>query len=186
MITVGQLACLRRQLLGDSKFSVPWNNSILANKHQRFLSNAKPSIDHQMLNSEDGDQLNQAFYEEVGEKALGQADYFNVKRLVKLQEAFDARVYLGHKEGTLNPYMKPYIFGSRLSHLVIDLDQTVHLLQEAVNFAAHIAFRNGIILFINKSATVISHFNPIIVGSNSLKHLVPRLVTLWKRRPRTA
>lgn len=81
-------------------------------------------------------------------------DYFNVNQLINVREMFDSRIYMGHKEGTLNPYMKPYIFGSRLGHLIIDLDQTVNLLQEALNFAAHIAFRNGIILFIHKSASV--------------------------------
>lgn len=90
----------------------------------------------------------------MSEKALQVPDFFNVKRLVKLEEMFAARVHFGHKEGTLNAFMKPYLFGSRLGHLIIDLDQSVHLLQEAVNFAAHIAFRNGIILFVNKSASV--------------------------------
>jgi small subunit ribosomal protein S2 len=47
--------------------------------------------------------------------------------------------------------MAPYIFGSRLGHLIIDLDQTVARLREALNFTAHIAFRGGIILFVNRS-----------------------------------
>lgn len=142
-----------------------------------------------MLDIEDSDQLNYAYYEQVSEKALKEPDFFNVKRLVKVQEMFDARVYMGHKEGTLNNYMKPYIFGSRLGHLVIDLDQSVHLLQEAVNFAAHIAFRNGIILFVNKSASVRLfakgsqlEFNPKL----AFIIMITRRVTLLKRRRKTA
>lgn len=98
-------------------------------------------------------KLNYAHLDLVSEQALQSPDFFNVKRLVKLEEMFAARVHLGHKEGTLNRFMAPYIFGSRLGHLIIDLEQSAALLQEALNFTAHIAFRNGIILFVNKSAT---------------------------------
>nr|CAG4646488.1 EOG090X0B5N [Macrothrix elegans] len=75
-------------------------------------------------------------------------DYFGIRNLFKLEDLFDAKVHLGHKEGTLDPNMKPYIYGSRLGHLIIDLDQTVGLLQDALNFTAHIAYRGGIILFV--------------------------------------
>jgi len=75
-------------------------------------------------------------------------DYFGVRKLFSVKDLFDARVHLGHKEGTLNQNMAPYIFGSRLGHLIIDLDQTVNLLRQALNVAAHIAQRGGIILFV--------------------------------------
>lgn len=71
-----------------------------------------------------------------------------------MQEMFDARVHLGHKEGTLNPLMKPFILGSRLGSLIIDLEQSKQLLADALNFTAHIASRGGIILFINRSRQV--------------------------------
>ena len=76
-------------------------------------------------------------------------DYFGVRKLVNVKDLFDARVHLGHKDGTLEPLMKPYIFGSRLEHVIIDLDQTVKLMQDALNFTAHIAYRGGIILFVS-------------------------------------
>ena len=75
-------------------------------------------------------------------------DYFGIRKLVKVKELFEARVHYGHKLGTLEPLMKPYIFGSRLEHIIFDLDQTAQLLQEALNFTAHIAYRGGIILFV--------------------------------------
>ncbi len=65
-----------------------------------------------------------------------------------MKELFNARVHLGHKEGTLDPNMRPFLFGSRLGHLIIDLDQTVLYLQAALNFTAHIAYRGGIILLV--------------------------------------
>lgn len=46
--------------------------------------------------------------------------------------------------------MIPYIFGNRLGMDIIDLEQTLPLLQDALNFLAHIAFRDGLILFVTR------------------------------------
>lgn len=85
---------------------------------------------------------------------LHHPDYFNVHNLFTVADLFRARVHLGHKTGTLHPAMKPYILGSRLGHTIIDLDQTTQLLRDALNFTAHMAYRKGIILFINRSRQV--------------------------------
>lgn len=94
----------------------------------------------------------------ISEKALQEslenADYFGVHKLFTVEKLFECRVHLGHKEGTLNEHMTPYIFGSRLGHLIFDLDQTAARLREALNFTAHIAFRGGVILFLNRSRHV--------------------------------
>ena len=66
-----------------------------------------------------------------------------------MKDLFDAHVHYGHKEGNVHPNMKRYIFGSRLGHLIFDLDQTASHLQDALNFTAHIAYRGGIILFVS-------------------------------------
>nr|SVE70610.1 EOG090X0B5N [Daphnia similis]SVE71236.1 EOG090X0B5N [Daphnia similis]SVE71868.1 EOG090X0B5N [Daphnia similis]SVE72494.1 EOG090X0B5N [Daphnia similis] len=76
-------------------------------------------------------------------------DYFGVRKLFRIRDLFDARIHYGHKDGTLDPNMKPYIFGSRLGHLIFDLDKTAEMLQDALNFTAHIAYRGGIILFVS-------------------------------------
>ena len=81
-------------------------------------------------------------------------DFFGVRNCFTMKERFDARVHLGHKEGTLNPLMKPYVLGSRLKSLIIDLDQTQRLLGDALNFTAHVAARRGIILIVNRSRQV--------------------------------
>lgn len=85
------------------------------------------------------------------ENPLEHHDYFGVRKCFTMDEMFNARVYLGHKEGTLNPYMKPYLLGSRLGHLIFDLNQTRELLGDALNFMAHVAYNDGIILFIDRS-----------------------------------
>lgn len=89
---------------------------------------------------------------------LQHEDFFDVKSLVDIQELFDARVHLGHKRGSREPNMTPYIFGTRLESDIIDLEQTVTLLQDALNFSAHIAFRQGVILFLSRNL----HLLPLV------------------------
>ncbi|XP_003699364.1 mitochondrial ribosomal protein S2 isoform X2 [Megachile rotundata] len=85
---------------------------------------------------------------------LSHPDYFHVHDMFTVKDLFNARVHFGHKEGSLNDLMKPFIFGSRLGHLIIDLDKTAELLRDALNFTAHIAYRGGIILFIAKNPQI--------------------------------
>ena len=110
---------------------------------------------------------------EVLQNSLKVPDFFGVKKLVNMNEMFEARVYMGHKIGTLNDHMRPYIYGDRLDHLIIDLNQTEKLLHEALNFAAHIAFRSGIILFVNKSPAV-SYCFCLLMDSYSLLFSIDR------------
>ncbi|XP_015598707.1 28S ribosomal protein S2, mitochondrial [Cephus cinctus] len=79
---------------------------------------------------------------------LKHPDFFGVHQLFTVKDLFDAKVHFGHKRGSLDDRMRPFLFGSRFSHLIIDLDQTAELLREALNFTAHVAFRGGIILFV--------------------------------------
>ncbi|CAH1155747.1 unnamed protein product [Phaedon cochleariae] len=87
------------------------------------------------------------FVEITRDEALQHPDYFSVHNLFTVKDLFDARVHYGHKEGSLDERMLPYIYGSRLGHVVFDLDKTAEHLRQALNIAAHIAYRGGIILF---------------------------------------
>lgn len=82
---------------------------------------------------------------------LTHPDFFQVHNLFTVKDLYNARVHYGHKVTSLHKRMETFIFGSRLGHLIIDLDQTAELLRQALNFAAHVAFRDGIILFISKN-----------------------------------
>ncbi|XP_015449644.2 28S ribosomal protein S2, mitochondrial, partial [Pteropus alecto] len=82
---------------------------------------------------------------------LKHSDFFSVKELFSVRSLFDARVHLGHKAGCRHRFMEPYIFGSRLEHDIIDLEQTAAHLQLALNFTAHVAYRKGIILFVGRN-----------------------------------
>ena len=77
-------------------------------------------------------------------------DFFNVKEMTNLRELLKSRVHLGHKTGMWNPLMKHYIHGCRDGIHIIDLDVTLEHLRLALNVAGHIAYRNGIILFVNE------------------------------------
>ncbi|XP_014218101.1 28S ribosomal protein S2, mitochondrial [Copidosoma floridanum] len=85
---------------------------------------------------------------------LKHPDYFQVHKLFTVKDLFDARVHYGHKVGTLDERMKPFLFGSRLGCLIFDLDQTAELLRQALNFTAHIAYNDGIILFLSRNPQV--------------------------------
>jgi len=87
-------------------------------------------------------------WEEELQRSLTKPDYFEVVKMFSMEDLFNNGLHLGHKEGSLNPYMKPYLYGSRLSHLIIDLEQTTSLLNQALNFIAHVAYRDGIVLFV--------------------------------------
>ncbi|XP_013886236.1 small ribosomal subunit protein uS2m [Austrofundulus limnaeus] len=82
--------------------------------------------------------------------SLQKPDFFRVSDLFTLNDLFQARVHLGHKRTCRHRLMEPYLYGCRLEHDIIDLDQTMEHLQLALNFTAHIAFRRGIILFISR------------------------------------
>ncbi|CAK9291752.1 unnamed protein product [Gordionus sp. m RMFG-2023] len=67
---------------------------------------------------------------------------------VSIEALFNARVHLGHKVGSLNEKMKPYIYGERLGHLIIDLNHTSILLKQALNVISEISYNKGIVLFL--------------------------------------
>ncbi|VEN61998.1 unnamed protein product [Callosobruchus maculatus] len=83
---------------------------------------------------------------------LSHPDYFSVHNLFTVKDLFDARVHYGHKDGSLDERMLPYIYGSRLGHIIFDLDKTAEYLRQALNVAAHVAYRDGLILFFLRGA----------------------------------
>ncbi|KAJ8404463.1 hypothetical protein AAFF_G00337300 [Aldrovandia affinis] len=83
-------------------------------------------------------------------KPLKHPDFFRLSELFSVKDLFEARVHLGHKKGSRHRLMEPYLFGCRLEQDIIDLDQTVEHLQQALNFTAHVAYRGGVILLVSR------------------------------------
>ncbi|GBD15513.1 30S ribosomal protein S2 [bacterium HR26] len=65
-----------------------------------------------------------------------------------LKALLEAGVHFGHQTKRWNPKMRPYIFGERHGIHIIDLRQTLRLLQEAEEFARELASRGGIFIFV--------------------------------------
>jgi len=89
------------------------------------------------------------------DQTLKYQDYFGVHDLFTVKDLFDARVHLGHKHTALDDRMKQFVYGVRFGQSIIDLDQTTLHLRQALNFLAHIVYRNGIVLFVCRQPQLI-------------------------------
>lgn len=67
---------------------------------------------------------------------------------VSMKALLEAGVHFGHPTHRWNPRMKRYIFTERNGIHVIDLQQTVPLLQQAMDFARSVAARGDMVLFV--------------------------------------
>ena len=65
-----------------------------------------------------------------------------------MRELLEAGVHFGHQTRRWNPKMKRFIFNERGGIYIIDLQQTLELLEEAHAFAKAIADRGGSVLFV--------------------------------------
>jgi small subunit ribosomal protein S2 len=68
--------------------------------------------------------------------------------VVSMKELLEAGVHFGHQTRRWNPKMRRFIFTERGGIYIIDLTQTLELLEEAHAFAKNVASRNGAILFV--------------------------------------
>jgi small subunit ribosomal protein S2 len=65
-----------------------------------------------------------------------------------MRELLEAGVHFGHQTRRWNPKMRRYIFTERGGIYIIDLQQTLELLEEAHTFARNVAERGGTVLFV--------------------------------------
>ncbi len=67
---------------------------------------------------------------------------------ITIRDMLAAGVHFGHQTRCWNPKMAPYIFGARSKIHIIDLEKTVALYNEALNFISSLVARHGKILFV--------------------------------------
>lgn len=67
---------------------------------------------------------------------------------VSMRQMLEAGVHFGHQTRFWHPKMAPYIFGERNKIHIINLEKTVPLFGDAMNFLGRMASRRGRILFI--------------------------------------
>jgi small subunit ribosomal protein S2 len=67
---------------------------------------------------------------------------------VSMRELLEAGVHFGHQTRRWNPKMRRFLFTERGGIYIIDLQQTLELLDEAYNFVRNVAERGGSVLFV--------------------------------------
>jgi small subunit ribosomal protein S2 len=68
--------------------------------------------------------------------------------VVSMRELLEAGVHFGHQTRRWNPKMRRFIFTERGGIYIIDLQQTLQLLEDAHNFGRNLAERGGSMLFV--------------------------------------
>lgn len=68
--------------------------------------------------------------------------------VVSMRQMLEAGVHFGHQTRYWHPRMAPYIFGDRNKIHIINLEKTLPLFNDAMNFIGSLAARNGSVLFV--------------------------------------
>jgi small subunit ribosomal protein S2 len=68
--------------------------------------------------------------------------------VVSMRELLEAGVHFGHQTRRWNPKMRRYIFTERGGIYIIDLQQTLELIEQAAAFVRNVAERGGSVLFV--------------------------------------
>ncbi len=67
---------------------------------------------------------------------------------VTMRDMLQAGVHFGHRTRYWNPKMKSYIFGSRNKIHIINLEHSLPMFNDALNYLSSVAARNGKVLFV--------------------------------------
>lgn len=67
---------------------------------------------------------------------------------ITMRQMLEAGVHFGHQTRYWNPKMGPYIFGARGKIHIINLEKTLPLFTDAMNFISAIAQKRGTVLFV--------------------------------------
>jgi small subunit ribosomal protein S2 len=68
--------------------------------------------------------------------------------VVQMKELLEAGVHFGHRSRRWHPKMRSYIFTERNGIHIIDLQQTIRMLEDAYNFVRDTAAEGGTVLFV--------------------------------------
>jgi small subunit ribosomal protein S2 len=69
-------------------------------------------------------------------------------KLPSPQEMVEAGVHFGHKTSRWHPKMEQYIFSSRNSIHIFDLEKTAKKLEEAITFLSRVVSHGGLVVFV--------------------------------------
>lgn len=72
-----------------------------------------------------------------------------------MKDMLEAGVHFGHQTRFWNPKMKPYIYGPRNGVHIINLEATVRMFDDALNYLSSVAAKNGKILFVGTKRSAV-------------------------------
>ena len=89
-----------------------------------------------------------------------------------MREMLEAGVHFGHQTRFWNPKMAPFIFGSRNKIHIVNLEKTLVLYNEALNYVRQLSARKGTVLFVGtkRQARDIMREEAIRCGSPYVDH----------------
>ncbi len=67
---------------------------------------------------------------------------------VTMRQMLEAGVHFGHQTRYWNPKMAPYIFGARNKIHIINLESSLPMFEDALNYLGKLASKGGVILFV--------------------------------------
>lgn len=91
-----------------------------------------------------------------------------------IRDMLKAGVHFGHKTRFWNPKMKPYIFGEHQKIHVINLEKTLPLFQEALNFIGRIVAKKGKVLIVGTKRSA-----RVVVAEESTRAGMPYVNHRW-------
>ena len=100
-----------------------------------------------------------------------------------MRQLLEAGIHFGHTTRRWNPLMRPYIFGERNGIHIIDLEQTVPMLQRGLEAIREVAAGGGRVLFVGtkRQATGIISTSAIRCGQYFVNHRwLGGMLTNWR------
>ena len=100
-----------------------------------------------------------------------------------MRQLLEAGIHFGHTTRRWNPLMRPYIFGERNGIHIIDLEQTVPMLQRGLEAIREVAAGGGRVLFVGtkRQATEIVSASAIRCGQYYVNHRwLGGMLTNWR------
>jgi small subunit ribosomal protein S2 len=91
---------------------------------------------------------------------------------VTMRQMLEAGVHFGHQTRYWNPKMAPYIFGERGKIHIVNLEKTLPLFNEAMNFIGSLVANGGTVLFVGtkRSAQAAIHEHATRCGMPYVNH----------------
>jgi small subunit ribosomal protein S2 len=93
---------------------------------------------------------------------------------ITIKQLLEAGVHFGHQTRKWNPKMKRYIFAAKNGIYIIDLQQTLLLLNEAFEFVKNIVSEGGVILFVGTKKQIQD-----IIENNAKDCMMPYVKNRW-------